>query len=186
MAEDFPDADDLARRAQEIFLPLVATYRGHSVIAATMALLRLSHQILQRYTEAKAQRAALDFDDLILFTGRLLATGTSPEWVLFKLDTGLDHILVDESQDTGPEQWAIIEALAHEFFSSRGAGDRLRTVFAVGDEKQSIYSFQGAAPGMFAAVGKSFEDRSTRRWPRLDARSAQHVVPHGCNRFRVG
>ena len=75
-------------------------------------------------------------------------------WVLFKLDGGVDHILVDEAQDTNPEQWAIIERLAEEFFAGEGASDTLRTLFAVGDEKQSIYSFQGADPSRFGAVGR--------------------------------
>ena len=70
--------------------------------------------------------------------------------MLYKLDGGLDHILVDEAQDTSPVQWDVIRALAEEFFSGSGAREEVRTLFAVGDEKQSIYSFQGAAPTMFA------------------------------------
>ena len=69
---------------------------------------------------------------------------------------GLDHILVDEAQDTSPVQWQVIRSLAAEFFSGEGARDEARTLFAVGDEKQSIYGFQGAAPTMFAAAGNSF------------------------------
>ncbi len=76
--------------------------------------------------------------------------------MLYKLDGGLDHILVDEAQDTSPEQWQIISGLAREFFSDVGAGAAPRTIFAVGDEKQSIYSFQGADPKMFAEAGERF------------------------------
>jgi len=130
--------------------------KAAEAIAATLALHRLASAVLQNYADAKARRASLDFDDLIARTARLLASGTSPEWVLYKLDNGLDHILVDESQDTSPGQWKIAEALAKEFFAGRGAGDTVRTIFAVGDEKQSIYSFQGAAPEMFSAMGKTF------------------------------
>ncbi len=157
LARDNPDADETLRRAQEKFVELSTELKSLNVVAATMALHRLAARVIQIYTEAKAQRASLDFDDLIVRTRSLLATGSTPEWVMFKLDNGLDHILVDESQDTSPAQWAVIEALADEFFAGRGAGDRLRTVFAVGDEKQSIYSFQGAAPEMFATVGRRFE-----------------------------
>ena len=81
--------------------------------------------------------------------------------MLYKIDGGVDHILVDEAQDTNPEQWAIIEALAEEFFSGAGARETLRTLFAVGDEKQSIYSFQGANPARFGAVGRAFKKRAT-------------------------
>ena len=76
--------------------------------------------------------------------------------MLYKLDGGLDHILVDEAQDTSPVQWQVIRALAEEFFSGAGASEAVRTLFAVGDEKQSIYGFQGAAPKMFARTGESF------------------------------
>ena len=81
--------------------------------------------------------------------------------MLYKLDGGLDHVLVDEAQDTAPDQWAILRALTDEFFSARGLrGPRPRTVFVVGDEKQSIYSFQGAAPERFLSETRP----STRRW----------------------
>ena len=76
--------------------------------------------------------------------------------MLYKLDGGLDHILVDEAQDTSPAQWDVIRALAEEFFAGAGAREVARTLFAVGDEKQSIYSFQGAAPAMFAETGQGF------------------------------
>ena len=86
----------------------------------------------------------------------LLSSSEAVEWVLYKLDGGLDHILVDEAQDTSPVQWDVIRALAEEFFSGSGAREVARTLFAVGDEKQSIYSFQGAAPTMFAGMGEAF------------------------------
>lgn len=123
---------------------------------ATLALVRIAEAVLERYAALKARRAALDFDDLIRHAANLLATGRAAEWVLYKLDGGLDHILVDESQDTSPEQWRIIEALAREFYSGSGAHDMAPTLFAVGDEKQSIYSFQGARPEEFARMGRLF------------------------------
>jgi len=140
------------------------------LIEATVALLRLADAILQRYQVHKSRRAALDFDDLIEKTAGLLSASTSAEWVLYKLDGGLDHILVDESQDTAPVQWRVIEALAAEFFSGEGAREEPRTIFAVGDEKQSIYSFQGAEPAMFARMGKAFERRAAAAlmpWQRI-------------------
>ncbi len=80
--------------------------------------------------------------------------------MLYKLDNGLDHLLVDESQDTSPAQWDVVAALAEEFFAGTGTRDTPRTIFAVGDEKQSIYSFQGAAPEQFAAMGLTFTGRA--------------------------
>ena len=110
----------------------------------------LGNAVMQRYGEAKARRAALDFDDLVARTASLLRSSGAVEWVLYKLDGGLDHILVDEAQDTSPVQWKVVRALAEEFFSGAGAREMTRTLFAVGDEKQSIYGFQGAAPEKFA------------------------------------
>ncbi len=131
-------------------------------------LFLLADAILHRYGELKAGQAALDFTDLILKTRQLLENRTS--WVMFKLDQGIDHILIDEAQDTNPEQWDIIRLLSHEFFDGAGVqSESERTVFVVGDEKQSIYSFQRASPEEFrsmrsyfydkiAAAGKKFEE----------------------------
>lgn len=158
LSAENPDVEPKLTRAQSRLLSLVAEHQGLAVIDATMALLRLADAVLQRYTDAKVRRAALDFEDLIQHAQNLLANSSSVEWVLYKLDRGLDHILVDESQDTSPSQWRVVEAIAGEFFSGAGARDDVvRTLFAVGDEKQSIYSFQGAAPEMFSSMGDRFE-----------------------------
>jgi ATP-dependent helicase/nuclease subunit A len=101
------------------------------------------------YERLKRERGALDFSDLVHRTHNLLTVRADAAWVLYKLDGGIDHVLVDEAQDTAPEQWDILRALSEEFFAGAGAlqpRDPERTVFAVGDEKQSIYSFQGARP----------------------------------------
>ncbi len=100
--------------------------------------------------------------------------------MLYKIDGGIDHILVDEAQDTNPEQWAIIECLAEEFFAGAGASEKLRTLFAVGDEKQSIYSFQGANPARFAKVGAKFRTRAQALGIDLARRAVERLVPlHG-------
>jgi ATP-dependent helicase/nuclease subunit A len=116
----------------------------------TAALARLADQVIGRYQAAKAETGTLDYNDLILKAASLLSRADAAAWVQYKLDEGLDHILVDEAQDTSPKQWEIVRALAGDFFAGYGArGQTVRTFFAVGDEKQSIYSFQGAAPHLF-------------------------------------
>src|SRR5262249_51119528 len=105
-------------------------------------------------------------DDLIVRTQQLLENGDAASWVLYKLDGGIEHVLIDEAQDTSPEQWRIVKALTAELFAGEGArGDSARTIFAVGDEKQSIFSFQGADPTQFAANRTAFADaaRQARR-----------------------
>lgn len=124
---------------------------------ASEALYAIADAVMQDYTKAKARQSALDFPDLIDKAVGLLNSQSNAEWVLFKLDEGLSHILIDESQDTSPEQWQLVSALSREFFTGLGASDETRTVFAVGDEKQSIYSFQGADPREFASQGERFK-----------------------------
>ncbi len=155
-----PETEIVLSRAQSQFVPLWQEMKGCELVEATVALYRLSDAVLQNYEEAKARRAALDFEDLIERTKNLLATRSSAEWVLYKLDNGLDHLLVDESQDTSPEQWQVVSRLAEEFFAGSGTHEEPRTIFAVGDEKQSIYSFQGAAPEKFAEMGGRFADHA--------------------------
>lgn len=112
-----------------------------------------------RLQAAKQARGWLDFDDQIARARHLLRTSDMAQWVLFKLDGGLDHILVDEAQDTAPAQWDVIAALAAEFGAGVGARpDVVRTLFVVGDRKQSIYSFQGADPDAFDRMRDVFAD----------------------------
>ena len=121
------------------------------VAEESIAALSLAAAYVSLYDAAKQEVGGLDFADLIQRTKDLLGEHAEAAWVLYKLDGGVDHVLVDEAQDTSPEQWDIVRALTGEFFSGAGARSGERTVFAVGDEKQSIYSFQGADPARFAA-----------------------------------
>ena len=117
----------------------------------TEHILHFAEGLLAIYRAIKTTRDLMDYDDLILTACALLQKPDISPWVLYKLDGGIDHILVDEAQDTSPEQWAIISALTLEFFAGKGRTLADRSLFIVGDEKQSIYSFQGADP---AALGK--------------------------------
>ncbi len=121
----------------------------------TAALVVIADAMLQAYETAKQARGWLDFDDLIDKTLSLL-TRTSSGWVLYKLDAGIDHVLLDEAQDTSPEQWEVLQRIAEEFTAGAGQRSGKRTFFAVGDEKQSIYSFQGARPEKFNDMKKHF------------------------------
>ncbi|MDE0968486.1 MAG: double-strand break repair helicase AddA [Octadecabacter sp.] len=123
----------------------------------TRALVSFAIPFVQGYEKKKVQRAALDFDDLISKAKALLEDPAVAQWVLFRLDGGVDHVLVDEAQDTAPDQWDIVRLLTQEFSSGIGANpDRERTVFVVGDKKQSIYSFQGADPEGFDRMSDHF------------------------------
>jgi ATP-dependent helicase/nuclease subunit A len=158
-------------KAQEAFAPLDEQLCGLKVIEATTALLRLTAAIFSRYETEKRGRAAVDFDDLIDGTLSLFSREDASDWVLYQLDGQIDHILVDEAQDTSPAQWAIIERLTSDFFSGEGARSSPPTLFAVGDEKQSIYGFQGAAPKLLAENGAHYADKAQQagfRWRSID------------------
>lgn len=126
----------------------------------TQALNDFATQFISLYDRQKQVLGYLDFDDLIRRARQLLTDPAVAQWVLFRLDGGIDHILVDEAQDTSPIQWDVIELLAQEFTSGVGArADVVRTLFVVGDKKQSIYSFQGADPDAFDQMRAEFSER---------------------------
>jgi ATP-dependent helicase/nuclease subunit A len=120
------------------------------------ALLTIAYEVLERYGKDKQRRGLLDYDDLIDKTLELLGN-VDAAWVHYKLDLGIDHVLIDEAQDTSKKQWQIVRLLTGEFTSGAGARPMTRTIFPVGDEKQSIYSFQNAAPKEFAEMRHHFE-----------------------------
>ncbi|MFO1203321.1 MAG: double-strand break repair helicase AddA [Tabrizicola sp.] len=155
----------LGTLAQEFddFMQRVADARAaeHALSAAekTLALHDFAAAFLPVYAERKAARGLLDFDDLIARAKDLLTDPGLAAWVLYRLDGSIDHILVDEAQDTSPEQWQLIEALAAELIAGEGANPRPRSLFVVGDKKQSIYSFQGADVAAFDRMRGHFGSR---------------------------
>lgn len=134
-----------------------------SAFHKTKALYTFATPFIDRYEAKKLQRGALDFDDLIGKAKALLQDPAVAQWVLFRLDGGVDHVLVDEAQDTSPDQWDIVRLLTQEFSTGEGANpDRERTVFVVGDKKQSIYSFQGADPEGFDRMREYFAEELSK------------------------
>jgi ATP-dependent helicase/nuclease subunit A len=136
------------------------------VAAISEALSTLADPLLDHYERRKQANGLLEFDDLIA-RGTALLVDPGAAWVLYKLDGGLDHLLLDEVQDTAPEQWDIAHGLTQEFFAGAGARDEMRTVFAVGDRKQSIFSFQGADVAGFDTAQQKLRERveaAGRNW----------------------
>jgi ATP-dependent helicase/nuclease subunit A len=156
MADLMPALNELMSRVEEgrdKRLELLALQRSK-------ALNDFATVFLDAYERAKMLRGWLDFDDLIFRARDLLKDPQVADWVLYRLDGRIDHILVDEAQDTSPAQWDVIECLAREFTSGQGTKDDTpRTIFVVGDKKQSIYSFQGADPREFDRMKEEFGAR---------------------------
>jgi ATP-dependent helicase/nuclease subunit A len=136
---------------------LVARRRAVQARDRTGALITIAGTIITRYQAEKERRGVLDYEDLIDKARKLLGS-VDAAWVHYKLDLGIDHVLIDEAQDTSPKQWEVVERLVAEFASGLGArGTLKRSIFAVGDDKQSIFSFQGAEPEAFAEKRRAFK-----------------------------
>ena len=159
LADDRPDLLDFLTRLQQRYCAAAERRRAARAAELVRAALVLVRAMREHYARAKRLRGVLDYDDLIVETRNLLARGRMAQWVLYKLDGGIDHVLIDEAQDTSPEQWEIVKKLTEEFFSGPGRErSQLRTIFAVGDEKQSIFSFQGADPSQFDINRRHFAE----------------------------
>jgi ATP-dependent helicase/nuclease subunit A len=137
------------------------------------ALITVVSEVLKRYSGEKQRRGLVDYDDLIDKALGLLRN-TDAAWVHFKLDLGIDHLLIDEAQDTSAKQWEIVRRLVEEFTTGAGARPGTRTIFAVGDEKQSIFSFQNAAPRYFAEMRAFFEKRHKDSDLKFEYRQLEH------------
>jgi ATP-dependent helicase/nuclease subunit A len=166
------------------FMGRVAAARPRrlALIAAekTAALHGFAARFVPEYDRQKAVRGVLDFDDMIMRAGALLSDPSVAQWVLYRLDGGIDHILVDEAQDTAPRQWYVLQRLTEAFLDGdgaergRGGAGLARTVFVVGDKKQSIYSFQGADVAAFDTMKAQFRTGLARTGPGLREQDMVH------------
>ncbi len=151
---------DLVVRVSDTIAQILATHTQLAAADRLAAGLEVGRAFARAVKDRKRREGLVDFDDLIRLTANLLATPGRADWIRYKLDTRIDHILVDEAQDTNEAQWDIVWALAEEFFAGEGAKDRLvRTLFVVGDYKQAIYGFQGTSPENFLGAQTKFFER---------------------------
>ncbi len=166
------------------FSGLIQMRRIAKTAVSIIAALELGQDYARVYGDAKRAAGVVDFNDMIRATLKLLKTDGIGDWIRFKLDQSIDHILVDEAQDTNSDQWDIVKALSEEFFAGEGAkADKVRTVFAVGDFKQAIFSFQGTNPEEFGKAGAYFSKAieavgQTLETPAIDQsfRSSQPIL----------
>ena len=187
VARLFPDIISILEIEAARIIALENNIKAANVAMLTRDLFLLGQEIITHYHELKSKENSLDFDDLILRTLDLLQGRTermsgldAAPWVRFKLDQGIDHILVDEAQDTNPEQWEIIKALCDDFFDGNPDNETERTIFVVGDKKQSIFSFQRASPEKFQKMNDWFADKITladKQFERLDFITSFRSVP---------
>ena len=175
ISENYQESAHILDEEALRILNLQNTLKSLKCATYTRDLFIIASAIIELYEREKETISALDFDDMILKTLDLLK-GRSMQlsqedmspWVRFKLDQGIDHILVDEAQDTNPEQWEIIESLAYDFFDGESAQENNRTIFVVGDEKQSIFSFQRASPEKFNTMRDYFSEKIDNAKSKFD------------------
>ena len=146
------------------------SYKNQLTAEINLAFMKIAIEIYNTYQHLKEEASLVDFNDLIIKTHKLLDKSNMKDWILYKLDSKINHILVDEAQDTSPLQWEIIKYFSQDFFAGLSAKENLRTIFIVGDIKQSIYSFQGANPYIFNEINAYFKNKvftSSQQWHQI-------------------
>jgi len=158
IAKDEEFVEKFEQQAQEI-LKFIDIINSYNLVSRSINLIKITKQIIQNYNNLKAKSTFLDYSDLIYLTNQLLNNPEFSNWVKLKMDATFDHILVDESQDTNHNQWNIIKALSEDFFSGLSQSQNPRSIFIVGDEKQSIYGFQGANSNISYEIYHYFKNK---------------------------
>ena len=166
-----PELGELIAREQTRIAGVLDAWRNASTHNLSYAVQVVAEAFIEVYDNLKRAKNVLDYEDLIFYTNQLFAQSDSAAWILYKLDGGIDHILIDEAQDASPEQWDILQYITAEFFSGEGGEHDNRTMFIVGDEKQSIYSFQGAQPQKLRQVAGEYGAAC------VEAQKEWHTIP---------
>ncbi len=147
----------------------------------TALLLNFIDQILEKYQELKNKNSLLDYNDLIIKTEQMLHNQDFSAWIKMRMDGFFDHILIDESQDTNHRQWNIVKVLTEDFFSGEAAQKQNRTIFIIGDDKQSIYSFQGSEPNISHEIFSYYQQKlagSSFKLHKIDLSNSFRSLPN--------
>ncbi len=158
--EKFRDAEQIIESVQNVVFTHIRDMNSYQIFKRTSSLLGVFKVYVDLYNSEKSKNALLDYNDIINLATNLLSNPNYKDWILFNLDQKIDHILVDEAQDNSISQWKIITNLCDEFFAG---DDEKRTLFVVGDVKQSIYRFQGANPHLFNYMQQYFHTKTGGR-----------------------
>ncbi|WP_265036051.1 UvrD-helicase domain-containing protein [Wolbachia endosymbiont (group A) of Anomoia purmunda] len=158
--EKFRDAEQIIESVQNVVFTHIRDMNSYQIFKRTSSLLGVFKVYVDLYNSEKSKNALLDYNDIINLATNLLSNPNYKDWILFNLDQKIDHILVDEAQDNSISQWKIITNLCDEFFAGN---DEKRTLFVVGDVKQSIYRFQGANPHLFNYMQQYFHTKTGGR-----------------------
>ncbi len=169
LLEKFPQVERLIVEAQENYYIWNEQQQKLKVIKRTKSVLRIVKQVYDIYCRIKKEY--ISYDEIIYYTIKLLQNPQHSEWVMYMLSDQIEHLLIDEAQDNSQEQWEIIRLLSDDFFSGIGVHNTQRTLFVVGDAKQSIYRFQGAQPELLSVMYQYFAERAANFEQSIDVRS---------------
>lgn len=178
--EEEPELREFCVHVQNQLLAIRAEQERWQILEHAGRHLRVAVRLARDLAAAKHRAGVIDYDDMIAAAARLLAGAGAADWVRFKLDSRIDHVLVDEAQDTNLLQWDVVQALVEEFFAGKGQRDRFRSLFVVGDFKQSIFGFQGADPLIYRAKKEQFHllcEAEPDRWKELPLSTNFRSVP---------
>ncbi len=156
--EDIKFVDNVSRETIRI-RNAVEFINSIEIYNATSSVLDIGLTLNTIYEGLKKKRGVMDFTDLITTVKNLFDKDNISSWILYKLDGGISHVLIDEAQDTSPIQWEIVDKLTEEFFTSGSDKKNVKSLFSVGDRKQSIFSFQGANIKLFEKYKNHFKER---------------------------
>ena len=149
-------------------------YKNQLTAQINQSFIILINYFLTIYSKYKTNQKYLEYDDIILNTIELLNNSENAQSVLYDIDITIDHILIDEAQDTNQLQWRLIQAVSNDFFSGNST-EKQKTIFIVGDYKQSIYGFQGATPSIFENIKTQYKQQvlnSGNNWQEIDMQTS--------------
>lgn len=156
VAKNIHNYDNIITKINKDYTDSLNLYHKYELANTSINIIIIAQFFLESYEQIKSEYNLLDYEDLILKSLTLLKSSSYRHDILYNLDYNISHLLVDEAQDVSPWQWEIIKLLLEEFFSNKQEN---KSFFIVGDEKQSIYSFQGANHRLFGNIKNEFSQK---------------------------
>lgn len=183
LQEEHPESEQILKDYAELLCNYFSQRARFQHVQKSLSFWKLQKEFGLFYNAIKVQKKLWDFNDLIYETLKIFKNDTFDEQLL-NLSYSIHHLLVDEAQDTSAQQWEIIEFITKSMLQTNNEN---RTLFVVGDEKQLIYSFQGAEITTFERMRKYYAGQFNN-WQEINLetsfRSAQKILDIVDNIFK--
>lgn len=145
----------------------------------TSLALNLGKSLNEKMDILKKEQNMLTYSDISNAVYYMLATDSSKidkDYLYFRLDGKINHLLIDEFQDTSISQWLTLKPLAEEAMAGLGQHDKVGSFFYVGDPKQNIYRFRGGSSSLFRMLLKEYKDKLLSKTLDTNYRSGKNIV----------